>query len=320
MKTLVKTLALFLFTLFTIKADAQKNGRDFKDIDAAVIKLGRLDSMNIGSIANLLTKNLTDKTDKARAIFTWITHNIGFDLKNARNNDPEKNTAVLALLNRKTTGQGYASLFQDMCSSAGLRCLTVEGFIKYGPEQIGDTKTEKNHTWNVLQLGQSPEAWYYVDACRGSGYPDEDFKTFTKEFNPDYFFADLTIFNWEHYPDNTAWYLGPRVKNKKDFFDLPVLLPAVYPMGVKRFLPESGKVKVKVNKPLYFSYQISLDADVSKVQLVFGEGKKKKVKDVDHKLTGKNLSFSYTFEEEDNLTVTVMVNGKALMMYAVEIE
>ena len=38
----------------------------------------------------------------------------------------------------------------------------------------------------MVQLGQSPDAWYYVDACRGSGYTDADFKTFTF-FNDEYF-------------------------------------------------------------------------------------------------------------------------------------
>ena len=130
----------------------------------------------------------------------------------------------------------------------------------------------------------------------------------------------MTIFNWEHYPDNTAWYLGPHTKGKKDFFDMPVVKPAAYELGLKKLSPDNGKVKIKVNKPLYFSYQVSLDAEISKVALIMGEGKKKKTKDVDFTLMGRTLSFSYKFDEEDNFPVTVLVNGKVFMEYAVEVE
>lgn len=320
MNMILKPTISFIFSLVILNTTAQKIGRDFKEIDEAVKKMGALDSMNMGTISNLLTKKLDNKTDKARAIFTWIATNISYDIKNARKGVTDKNSSTDALLYRKATGTGYANLFQDMCSAAGIRCLTVNGFVKYGVDQIGDLKTEINHTWNVIQLGQSPEAWYYVDACRGSGYTDQEFKNFTKAFNPDYFFADLTIFNWEHYPDNTAWYLGPKPKNKKDFFDLPVLKPIAYELGLKRFSPDNGIIKVKVNKPVYFSYQIRPDADISKVTLAYGEGKKKKTKEMDFVITGKNLSFSYKFEEEDSFPVTILINGKELMEYDFEIE
>jgi len=142
------------------------------------------------------------------------------DVKSAKNNSTTKNTPTEVLLYRKAVGAGFASLFQDMCSSAGIRCLTADGFVKFSAEQVNEKKPEINHSWAVVQLGQSPEAWYYADPCWGSGYTDPEFKSFTKSFNPDYFFADLTIFNWQHYPDNTAWQLGPGPKNKSDFLNI----------------------------------------------------------------------------------------------------
>lgn len=300
---------------------AQKDGRNFKAIDDYAKKLGRLDSMNMGTIATLLTKNYEDKTDKARAIFTWIATNISYDVKNARSGNTEKNTTDLVLRNRKALGAGYAILFQDMCSVAGIRCLTVDGFIKFGSEQIGDTKTEINHTWNVVQLGQSPEAWYYVDACKGSGYPDAEFKTFTPAYNDEYFFANLTIFNWEHCPDNPAWYLGPRPKGKKEFFELPVIKPLAYEMGLKRFTPFDGKVKAKAGKPFYFSFTVKADLDmnITKVALAIGDDKKRKIKPMEYSLSGNNISFSYKPADEDSYPVTVLINNRELMSFQMEV-
>ncbi len=300
-------------------AIAQKGGRDFKEVDEHVKKLGKLDSMNMGTIATLLTKEFTDKTDKARAIFTWIATNISYDFKNARSGNTDKNTSALVLQNRKGLGAGYANLYQDMCSVAGIRCLTVDGFVKFTSEQIDDTKSEINHTWNVVQLGQSPDAWYYVDACRGSGYTDPDFKSFTPAFNDEYFFATLRIFNWEHCPDNEAWYLGPRPKGKKDFFDLPVIKSAAYEMGLKSFMPNNGSVKAKVGKPFLFSFQLQSDLDITKVALVFGEDKKKKTKPMEFTFNAGTLSFSYKPVDEDTYPVTVTVNDKELLVYKMDV-
>ncbi len=320
MNQLLQKIFFFFFTFFSLQVVAQKTGRDFKLIDSTVRKLGALNKMNMGSISNLLTKNLPDKTDKARAIFTWIAENISYDLKASKNGGADNNNSDFILINRKATGVGYANLFQDMCSSAGIRCLTADGFVKFSTEEIDNSKTEINHRWAIVQLGQSPEAWYYVDVAMGSGYPDADYKNFIKEYNANYFFADLSIFNWQHYPDNTTWKLGPAQKNKNDFFELPVIKSQAYELGLKSFFPNKGKVSVKVEKPLLFSYNISSKASIDKVAIIFGEGKRKKTVDIPFKFSNGKLTFGYTFKEEDNIPVMVVVNGKELAEYLVDIE
>jgi transglutaminase/protease-like cytokinesis protein 3 len=320
MKYITNKIWLLAIVFCTTTSFAQKTGKDFKAIDEYVKKLGSLPNLNMGTISSLLTKNYTDKTDKARAIFTWIATNISFDLKAAKNNSTDKNAPTIVLKNRMATGEGYASLYQDMCSNAGIRCLTANGFIKFNAEQINDTKTEINHSWAVVQLGQSPEAWYYVDACRGSGYADGEFKTFTKAFNPDYFFADLTIFNWQHYPDNIVWQLGPGPKNKKDFFGMPIIKSAAYEFGLKKFTPNDGSVKTKVDKALGFYYQVNGNTTIEKVAIVIGEGKKKKTIQVPFTFKSNIVGFTYTFKDEDIMPVMVLINGKEVIEYMVEVE
>ncbi len=320
MNNFVKTLFPLVMLCISTAALAQKEGKDFKHIDEAVKKLGALDSMNMGTISRLLTKNYTDKTDQARAIFDWIAYNISFDFKSARNGNSDKNTSLDVLLSRRATASGYANLFQDMCSSAGIRCLTVDGYVKNNIDDINAKKPELNHTWDVIQLGQSPEAWYVVDPCWGSGYTDPEFKSFTRAFNPDYFFANLTIFNWQHYPDNTAWHLGPKPKNKDDFFDLPLVKSMAYELGLKRMAPNNGIVKAKAGKPFNFSFQINSNAVIEKVAVAVGEGKKIITKNVNYTFNGGTLSFSHTFPEEDNFPVSVYVNGKEFTVYNVTVE
>ena len=292
MKSLFKKVLPTFFTFLVFNVSAQTNNRDFKAIDAYVQSLGALDSMSMGTINNVVSNKFTDKMDKARAIYYWITHNITYDLKLARNNNPLKNTPADVLRTRKATAIGFASLFQDMCSSADIRCLTVDGFIKNNTEEIGEKDKEINHSWAVVQLGQSPEDWYYVDPTLGSGFADAELKVFTKYYSDVYFFTEKETFNLQHYPDNEAWKLGSAPKNKKDFFEMPVVSVAAIELGIKKLLPNNGKIKAKVNKAVKFSFTLKSTGEITKVELGVGEKKKYKVEEIQYSNSASVLSFT----------------------------
>jgi hypothetical protein len=206
-----------------------------------------------------------------------------------------------------------------MCSSADIRCLTVDGFVKNNAAQINEKGVEINHSWAVVQLGQSPETWFYVDPAFGSGYTDAEMKVFTPAYTDAYFFTEKQIFNQQHYPDNEAWKLGSGPKSKKDFFELPVIRVAAMEMEMKKFSPNEGYVKAKVNKAVSFSFTFNGKEEITKVELGIGEKKKYKVKEIPFSYSGVTLSFSYKFEEENAYPVTVFVNGKELMIYYVDV-
>lgn len=321
MKILIKKiLPLLLFTIAGSNLYAQTNGRDFTAVDAYVKSLGPLDSMSMGTINNVVSNKFTDKIDKARAIYYWIAHNITYDVKSARNNSPMKNKPADVLLSRKAVGIGFASLFQDMCSSADIRCLTVDGFVKNNINQINEKGTEINHSWAVVQLGESPETWYYVDPAWGSGYADAEMKVFTSYYTDAYFFTEKETFNLQHFPDNEAWKLGPAPKNKKDFFEMPVVKVAAAELGLKKISPNEGNIKTKVNKAVKFSFTLKSTEDIVKVELGIGEKKKYKVAEIQYSNSASVLSFSYKFEDENSYPVTVFVNGKEFISYYVEVD
>ena len=320
MNNLFKICFLVFLTFSGFNVFAQTDGRDFTAVDAYVKSLGALDSMSMGTINNVVSKKFEDKIDRARAIYDWIATNITYDIKAARSNSTTKNTPTEVLLYRKATGFGFAGLFQDMCSSADIRCLTVNGFVKHNTEQIGEKSAEINHSWAVVQLGLSPETWYYVDPAWGSGYADAEMRVFTRSFTDVYFFTDKANFNLQHYPDNEAWKLGSAPKNKKDFFELPVIRVATLEYNIKRYSPAEGSLKVKANKAVNFSYTLNGKEEITKVELGMGERKKYKIKEMKYAFSGGVLSFSYKFEDENAYPVTVFINGKELMSYYVEVE
>lgn len=322
MKKLFRISCMVLFVLSVFNASAQTYNLNFKEIGKYIKSLGSLDSMNVGTISSILSKKYHDKIDKAYAFYYWIANNITYDVKAARANSTSKNSPVEVLFYRKAVGIGFASLFQDMCSNANIRCLTVDGYIKNNVEDIGEKGKEINHSWAVVQLGDSPDTWYYVDPAMGSGLTDAEMKTFTPAYTDAYFFTDKETFNLQHYPDNTAWKLGNGPKSKKAFFDLPVIKHNAIELGTLKILPDEGFLKVKANKPVDFTITLNKNyaVAISKVEIGVGVRKKYKTKPVEYTFNKGLLSFSYTFEEEDSYPISILVNGKPFAMYQVDIK
>jgi transglutaminase/protease-like cytokinesis protein 3 len=307
--------------LLFVASNSFAQSSEYKIVDDYIKDLGSLDSMNMGTISAVVTKNFPDNKFKARAIFDWIANNINFDLKGSRNGDNTVNLSDDILKTRKATSFGYAALFQDMCSAASIRCLTVDGYVKKTTDDINDKPDDFNHSWDVVQLGQTPTEWFYVDPTWGAGYTDKAVKVFTKAYNDSYFFSDKTIFNQQHFPDNIAWQLGGAgPKSVKEFYALPVVKDAAYEFGVTNFIPANGNVKTKAGKPLQFSMNVTNGSDITVVTLLFGDSKTRKSKQVDYSLSGNTLSFNYKFEDADSYPVTVAINGKEVLDYLVEIE
>ena len=320
MNNLPKKLLPALFFLAAFNTQAQTNGRDFTKIDAYVKSLGPLTNMTMGTINNVVSNKFTDKMDKARAIYYWVAHNIVYDPKLIRSNSTAKNTPAEVLQTRKAVGIGFASLFQDMCSSADIRCLTVDGFVKYNTQQIGEKDQEINHSWAVVQLGQTPEEWFYVDPAFGSGYLSADMKEFTKAYTDAYFFTEKQSFNQQHYPDNSAWKLGSAPKSKKDFFDMPVIKNGAMELVITKCSPNDGKLKVKADKAVKFSFALKTTDHIVKVQLGIGEKKKYRLEEIESSGSGGILNFTYKFKDNDSGPLTILVNGKEFVQYNVEVE
>jgi hypothetical protein len=308
-----------LFFLFPFIAFCQSDSNQYKMTDAYVKSLGKLDTLNAGTISYIITKKFSNPADKVRAIFDWIADNISFECKAGRSNDNAKINADEILKSRKATAAGYAALFQDMCSVVKIRCLTVDGYVKKTVEDINQLPTEFNHTWDVVQLGQSPETWYYVDPAWGSGYTDAKMSVFTKSYNESYFFSDKTIFNLQHFPDNPAWLLGKGAKSLKEFLALPLVRNMAYQHGLSGFSPENGYIKAKAGKPVSFNIHTTHNQPIEIVSLAIGEDKKKKIKTVDYKYAGGILTFNYKFDEADSFPVTVMVNNEPMLTYFADI-
>ncbi len=319
MKKIVFLLA-FAFVISSHTYAQLPNNPEYPAVDNFVKKLGPLTGFNVAVIADTLTRTLTDKKDKARAIFYWIANNIALDPKAIKMNDKRKILPEEVAAARKTTPLGFSLLVQEMCSWAKIRCLSVDGYVKNFPEDINNKADEINHSWNVVQLGQSPEEWFYVDAAKASGYLDKKQSVFTKYFTSEYFFAEKSLFNLDHFPDNNAWQLGSGgPKSIAAFYALPVISNASYEYGLQKPVPLNGMIKTKSKNAVTFGFNYN-GRPISSIDLLIGDAKKQpKPEPMNFTANGPTVSFSYKFKSEDSYPVRVMVDGKELVSYFVEV-
>jgi Transglutaminase-like superfamily len=310
---------LFTFLIATISF-AQTSTSKYQYIDDEVKKMGIFTAKNVAEIAGAITVKFSSNEDKARAIFYWIANNIAIDAKavskqDERNKLPEK---VIEL--RKATPLGFSLLVQEMCSYAKIRCLSVDGFVKNRTEEINEKADEKNYSWNVVQLGQTSEAWYYIDACRASGFLDPKQTIFTKQFTSQYFFADKKLFNLIYFPDNLAWMLGGGNKSMKDFYALPIIGNEAVGLEFRKLSPLTGVIKTTIIKPVNFSFSINNDNTIKKISILIGDVKKKqKEEPMNFDNSNGNISFAYTFKKEDTFPIQIVADGKIVLQYIVEV-
>lgn len=305
------------FAIFISSANAQIK---YKEVDESVEKFGTLADLNVARIADTITAAFSDREQKARAIYYWITHNIAIDPKAVKQNDTKNTLPERVIELRRGNAVGFSLLFQEMCSHVNIRCLTVDGYIRFSAAEINEKADEKNHSWNVVQLGQSPENWYYADAFRGSGFLDKKMTTFTKQFKGELFFANRILFNLASFPDNSAWQLGPGPKSLKEFAALPVIGTAAFSLGVRKLTPALGFIKGNLKKPVVFNIGISGADELKSITILAGDDKKAlKPEEIEFSNDGASLRFSYQFKKEDSYPVKIMADGKELLQYMAEI-
>ncbi|KAI9652938.1 MAG: hypothetical protein M1831_006267 [Alyxoria varia] len=179
--------------------------RDFSGPDTHAARFPReaVPSQDVGWLAVNLTKPFTSHTDKARALFTWLHHNIAYDTDMFFSGKLRGTTAASTIQTGKAVCDGYAGLYLEMAKHAGLECLKTSGHgMGIGSSRVPRgapvPKFDGNHAWNAVRIDNGE--WKLIDACWGAGHVDGNSQSYVKKFNPSCFTASNEEFGWKHYP------------------------------------------------------------------------------------------------------------------------
>ncbi|XP_060098051.1 kyphoscoliosis peptidase isoform X2 [Heteronotia binoei] len=235
--------------------------KQFEKLDAYATKVTAKGSVE-DLVKTLLRVAHTD-LEKVRAIWTWICHHIGYDVVGFYNKDQLSFKPKDVIQNGKSICEGYAGLFEHMCSIAGVQCVNLSGHSKGHGYRTGQTFTgEYDHAWNAVYLDGR---WHLMDSTWGSGSIDDCFSKFTFRYNEFYFLTHPALFVNNHFPDNSNWQLLKPTVTLKQFESNMLYKSDFYKMGLLAAHPETpiiqtvnGKVAIAVESrsPMLFMFEL----------------------------------------------------------------
>lgn len=176
------------------------------DSHAAQFPRDTLPSSDVTWLATQLTAPFPSATDKARAIFVWLHHNVDYDVHTFFSGNCSGSTPERTITSGLAVCEGYASLFAALALKAGLECIVVGGHGKgYGHSalQPGDPipPFKSNHAWNAVRIDNGE--WKLIDACWGAGSLGCG-GTYNRHFTASEFTRSNNEFGYTHFPTDVA--------------------------------------------------------------------------------------------------------------------
>lgn len=248
---------LFFFLLISFSVFAQ----DFSKVDATVKTYPKFISAE--KLASKISTDFSSDSEKVRAIYTWLTLNIRYDLNELYNptqpqtisfsysteeERQQKLKAIKAkivtetLIQRKAVCEGYAQTFSKVCNILKIENEIISGYVRNTSQEIGRIANRTNHAWNAVKLNGK---WKYFDATWGAGY--EMNGRWQRAFNDYYFDIPKEKLFLSHYPDETLWQLRVKRMTKKDFYNQPIYGHTFLKSNIELVSPTSGFVKKDKN-------------------------------------------------------------------------
>ena len=207
------------------------------------------------SLADKIENDFTNKGDKIRAAFIWLTHNIRYDLEEYFNpktksfrfkykNEIEKQQKLQQIkdqvvdemfLSRKSVCEGYAQSFKKICDLLNIEAVVIKGYARNSTGEIGSIPEASNHAWNAVKVNNE---WKLVDATWAAGYAINN--QWKKHFTEYYYFTNPKELLRTHYPDNTSWQLLQKPISKKAYASQPIIGQGFFSKKLLLVSPNTG--------------------------------------------------------------------------------
>jgi hypothetical protein len=193
-----KIISLLIIT-FSSGVFAQK-ASEFSAIDNVMLQIPDSSTKSTKSIARYINLRFTTQNDKVRAAFYWVAKNIKYDVKNMYSiNFYENENEIVdkVLTTRKGVCMGYAALFTDIITKAGIRAYRIEGYTR----QNGATDNLP-HAWVAARIDAS---WFLFDPTWASGYLSNS--KYVSQLNNAYWKTKPEEMIKSHMPFDPLWQL-----------------------------------------------------------------------------------------------------------------
>ena len=327
----MKRALCLLFLLAAIASSAQQNA------DHKRSKRQTMPSIDITpeALARQLVIPYQTDSQKVNAIFRWITENISYNLRKARNrnyelsfDEPDDTSPVLKPLNQRVAENvlrrgmavcdGYARLFKTLCDHAGIQSEIITGYARTGMGRNA-AKFSSNHTWNAVFIDSN---WHLLDVTWASGHITYRSEEFIRSYNNNYFLSAPARFFQDHYPEDIKWTLMENPPMLTEFNRAPFRYSGFIKSSITSYWPEKGIIYAAAGDSIRFEVESAnlkknlLVSDTPPVEPLFDE-----YEDPDAPPSGyKKLSYTYTVTNTSSEWLYVICDEKIILRYKLEIK
>ncbi|CZT09995.1 related to protein disulfide-isomerase precursor [Rhynchosporium agropyri] len=220
-----------------------------------------------GYLADVLCTPFPSATDKARVIFTWLHHNIAYDVDAFFGNRVKHVEPRDTITSGLAVCGGYAGVFSAIALKAGLEAVMVTGHGKgfgYSPTKPGEAPPPRDpsgHAWNAVRIDNGE--WKLLDPCWGAG--NVNGSVYNKDFTPSQFTMSNEAFGLKHFPQDDAYFfrkdrsiptweeymLGPCGEEPLQVFSDGEGKNAI---DITSFSPPQKRIKVNTNETIRFQF------------------------------------------------------------------
>ncbi|KAF5370888.1 hypothetical protein D9758_002045 [Tetrapyrgos nigripes] len=184
------------------QSDSCLHCHDFSFVDDHAAQLPRETVPSLHQLAYDLTAPWESETEKFRAIFAWMHHNIAYDAAAFLSGNIGPQSPETVLRSGLAVCDGYAQLCSALAEKAGLQALRVGGHGKgYGYSDSGPDAPlpayQGNHAWNCALMDGE---WRLIDCCWGAGVLEGS--SYKPAYNPSWFTMGAVDFGKKHYPED----------------------------------------------------------------------------------------------------------------------
>jgi len=319
-----QTFLLFglLFSVTFLKA------QQLDQIDAIVAQYPKTFTSS-EELADRINTDFNNDIDKARAIYSWITHNVNYDVKAQfkkkkkkrlkykdkidraqKLSKQRKKTEYKALYENKAVAEGYAILYKRVCELTGLYGYIIKGTGKLKTYDIGRQPKVQDYSWNVVQIEKN---WFFVDAALGAGTVDYIKKTYEHSFNDAYFFMPPETFFLNHFPKDEGWLFVE--KTADDFANLPLYYGEYFKTGIDSISQNMGILDLQGKDSIQFT--IESPVEVENLSYQFNSDKEPSELSIKKDAQIK-YSFDIPFTKKRTGYLTLFYDEKAIVSYKID--
>lgn len=322
-----KLFFVFFASIFSLSSLSSQTNK-LTDVDKIMYSYSNINS--IEELTKRIDYDFKTNIEKARAVYTWISLNIRYKLKNPYLLETQKvyrvfsdddlkrqvkiekeKTLINTFRDKRGVCNGYALLFHEICTQLNIKNELIYGYVKGSTNNIGNVPTNKNHVWNAVEINKE---WILVDATWGSGYPLND-NIWIQKLDTSCFNINKEKLRLTHYPSEAYWldYLGQ--KPLKDFCYEPIRTAFFTKSKAKLVLPNEGLIRTLKNK--YFKLKIKNLKPNTQIRYSYGNSKSLKSPILNSKELITSINIHGT---NKNSLLYIYFNNNLALSYKVEVE